>query len=83
MSYREAINEQMKKGAIKNPHQLSQLAGIHSRTAYKAVNTDKYCSPRTIAKIAVVFGFGGWIDFREYAMKTKGWTDNDLTNIKG
>ena len=76
MSFREAINEQMKKEGIKNPHQLSKLADIDPRTAYKAVNTDKYCSPRTIAKIAVVFGFCGWISFREYAKKTNGWNDH-------
>ena len=72
MSYKEAINAQMKKEEIKNPHQLSQLARIDPRTAYKAVNTDEYVTPRTIAKIAVVFGFDGWIDFREYAKKFKG-----------
>lgn len=69
MSYKDAINEQMKKQEVKNPHQLSKLAGIDPRTAYKAVNTDEYITPRTLAKIAVVFGFDGWIDFREYARK--------------
>lgn len=76
MSYKEAINIQMKKDEVKNPHQLSKLAGIDPRTAYKAVNTDEYCSPRTIAKIAVVFGFEGYIDFRIYARGLKNETRN-------
>jgi len=66
--FKAAINEQMEKWKINNPNQLSKLAGIDYRTASKAVNTDNYMSPRSIAKIAKVFGFKGWVDFRLYAI---------------
>ena len=67
--FKDAINKQMEKWKVKNPNQLSKLAGIDYRTARKAVNTDDYVSPISIAKIAKVFGFKGWIDFRKYAME--------------
>ena len=67
--FKEAINEQMIKWKVKNPNQLSKLAGIDPRTAYKAVNTDDYLSPVSIAKIAKVFGFSGWITFRKHALE--------------
>lgn len=67
--FKEVINEQMEKWQVKNPNQLSKLAGIDYRTACKAVNTDEYMSPRSIAKIAKVFGFKGWIDFRKHAIE--------------
>jgi len=67
--FKEAINEQMIKWKVENPNQLSKLAEIDPRTAYKAVNTDDYLSPVSIAKIAKVFGFKGWIDFRKYAVE--------------
>ena len=66
--FKQAINEQMKKHCIDNANQLSKLAGIDYRTARKAVNTDDYMSPISIAKIAKVFGFTGWVDFRKYAV---------------
>ena len=67
--FKEAINEQMIKWKVKNPNQLSKLAGVDPRTAYKAVNTDDYLSPISVAKIAKVFGFKGWVDFRLYAVE--------------
>ena len=67
--FKEAINEQMEKWKIKNPNQLSKLAGIDYRTAVKAVNTNDYMSPISIAKIAKVFGFSGWVTFRKYAVE--------------
>jgi len=67
--FKQAINTQMKLHYVKNPNQLAKLAGIDYRTACKAVNTDDYMSPRSIAKIAKVFGFSGWITFRKYAME--------------
>jgi len=67
--YREVIVEQMNKWQVKNPNQLAKLAGIDYRTATKAVNTDEYMSPISIAKIAKVFGFKGYIDFRQHTMK--------------
>ncbi len=69
--FREEILKQMKEGGIKNPHQLSKLAGIDSRTAYKAVDTDEHVTPRTIAKIAKVFGFEGFVDFRKHVLNKK------------
>ena len=66
--FKKEINEQMKKWQIKNPNQLSKLAGIDYRTASKAVNTDEYMSPISIAKIAKVFGFSGWVDFRSHVV---------------
>lgn len=67
--FKQAINEQMEKWQVKNANQLSKLAGIDYRTAAKAVNTDEYMSPISIAKIAKVFGFRGWVDFRKYAVE--------------
>jgi len=67
--FKEAIKEQMIKWQVKNPNQLSKLAKIDVRTAYKAVNTDEFLSPISIAKIAKVFGFKGWVDFRQYAVE--------------
>ena len=69
--FKDAIAQQMKKWNIKNPNQLSKLAGIDYRTACKAVNTDGDISHITIAKIAKVFGFSGWLDFRKHVMKDK------------
>ena len=67
--FKKAINEQMEKWQVKNANQLSKLAGIDYRTASKAVNTDDLMSPISIAKIAKVFGFKGWVDFRQYAVE--------------
>ena len=69
--FKEEINEQMKKGGIKNAHQLCKLARIDPRTAYKAVNSDDYVTPQTIAKIAKVFGFDGYIDFRRHVLNKR------------
>ena len=67
--FKQAINEQMEKWQVKNANQLSKLAGIDYRTASKAVNTNDLMSPISIAKIAKVFGFKGWVDFRQYAVE--------------
>lgn len=67
--FKQAINEQMEKWQVKNANQLSKLAGIDYRTASKAVNTDDLMSPQSIAKIAKVFGFSGWVTFRQYAIE--------------
>ena len=67
--FKNAINEQMIKWKVENPNQLSKLAGIDYRTAVKAVNTNDYMSPISIAKIAKVFGFSGWVTFRKYAVE--------------
>ena len=67
--FKKVINEQMEKWQVKNANQLSKLAGIDYRTASKAVNTDDLMSPISIPKIAKVFGFKGWVDFRQYAIE--------------
>tara|TARA_R110002096_G_C14084836_1_gene676974 strand:- start:81 stop:302 length:222 start_codon:yes stop_codon:yes gene_type:complete len=64
--FKNEINVQMKKWQVKNTNQLSKLAGIDYRTAKKAVKTDDYVSPIAIAKIAKVFGFTGFVDFRSF-----------------
>ena len=67
--YKQEINNQMEKWQVKNPNQLAKLAGIDYRTAVKATSTNEYMSPISIAKIAKVFGFKGYVDFRQHTMQ--------------
>lgn len=69
--FKQEINKQMEKWQVKNPNQLAKLAGIDYRTAVKAIGTDEYMSPISIDKIAKVFGFKGYADFRQHTIKLR------------
>ena len=67
--FSEAIKEQMKKHQVSNANQLSKLAGIDYRTAKKIVDTEDQISMLVMGRVAKVFGFKGYTDFRKYAME--------------
>lgn len=66
--FKAAINKQMKVWHIKNPNQLSKLAGIDYRTAVKAVNSDDMLSVIVATKLADIFKFKDYVEFRYYAI---------------
>ena len=66
--FKAAINKQMEVWHIENPNQLSTLAGINYRTAVKAVNSDETISVAVATKLAVIFKFKSYAEFRYYAI---------------